>query len=552
MKLGRFGLFVSGVSLLCGCLTQGPVYPEGARTPLYGNLGTYHRKIQTGSGLAQKYFDQGMVWAFAFNHDEAIRSFEEARRLDPNCAMASWGIALCNGPHINNPVVPPDRGRAAVEALARATALAAKSGPVEQALIKALAARYGDPPPEDRTAYDAAYAEAMAVVWERFPNDPDVGALYAEALMDLRPWDLWTETGRPQPGTPRILKTLERVLEMAPRHPGANHLYIHVVESSPNPERGIAAANRLRDLVPGSGHLVHMPSHIDVLTGSWAKAADQNVKAIASDRAYRKESPDQGFYQLYMIHNYHMLAFASMMEGRFETALASAREVVESVPDDYKRQEAALVDPFMGATYDVLKRFGRWQDILDEPPPPDYLPITTAMWRYSRGLAHAALGNIPEAEAQREAFQAARDRVPYDALLAINRAHHMLDIAALMLDGEIAYHRGDIEDAVEKLRAGIELEDTLLYMEPPEWIQPVRHTLGAVLLSAGRADEAEIAYREDLEKWPANGWSLYGLSRSLEMRDRHQAAAVIKTRFNRVWSRADTRIASSCLCVPRT
>ena len=520
--------------------------------PLYEGLGSHHREVTTSSPLAQKYFDQGLTWAFAFNHDEAIRSFQKAAQLDPDCAMAWWGVALCNGPHINYPAVRPARAAAAWQALQKAMAARVHATPIERALIEALSKRYVDSAPVDRSALDKAYADAMAELWRKHPQDPDVGTLYAEALMDLRPWDLWTQDQQPRPETPMIVGVLEEVLRLDLKHPGANHLYIHSVEPSRHPEQANAAAERLRDLVPGSGHLVHMPSHIYVLTGRWAEAAQQNELAISADRAYRKVAPRQGFYHVYTLHNHHMLAFASMMEGRREVAARAAREVTESVPDDYMKREAALVDPYMGAIYDVLKRFGRWDDILEEPAPPSYLRITTAMWRMNRGVAYAAKGDIALAEQERVAFQRAASQVPEDALMAINPAADILKIAEHFLDGEISYRRGDIDVSVRALRRAIALEDRLRYMEPPEWMQPVRHTLGAVLMSAGRFEEAEKVYREDLTNWPENGWSLYGLSRCLEERGAGAEAKEVEKRFGKVWSRADAPIGSSCLCVPRT
>lgn len=524
----------------------------GKNVPLYRGLGDHHRKVTVSSPKAQQYFDQGLIWAYAFNHDEAIRSFEEAARLDPDCAMAWWGIALCNGPHINNPVVPPVRAKAAWRALQKAVALKDKADPAERALIDALSFRYADPQPSDRRPLDEAYAEAMRKVWDENRNDSDVGTLYAEAMMDLRPWDLWTQDGRAKPGTEKILTVLEHVLRLDPDNPGANHLYIHAVEASAHPERGNTAARRLRKLVPGSGHLVHMPSHIDVLTGRWALASRQNIEAIQSDRSYRKISPKHGFYHVYMLHNHHMLSFSSMMEGRSSAAIRSARDAIDSVPEDYLKRESALIDPYMGVVFDALKRFGRWDEILHEPAPAPYLPITRAMWRFNRGLAYAAKGEVKMAEREKAAFHKAVSKVPEDAIMAINPAKKILKIAEHMLNGEIAFRRGEIDESVAELRRAVELEDKLLYMEPPEWVQPMRHTLGAILLSAGRYEEAERVYREDLEKWKNNGWSLYGLSRCLRARGEIGRAAVVEARLRKAWARADIPIATSCLCVPKT
>jgi len=542
--------FSFGVAL-AGCATTA-ARPEGASAPLFHDIGHHRRAVTTSSGMAQRYFDQGLTWTYAFNHDEAIRSFRQATELDPECAMAWWGIALCNGPHINNPVVPPERAEAAWAALQNAVAAADNAGPTERALIGALQKRYANPQPEDRAPLDQAYADAMAVVWQSHRSDPDVGTLYAEALMDLRPWDLWTREGQPQPGTEHVLGVLEDVLRLDPYNPGANHLYIHAVEASPQPERANAAADRLRDMVPVSGHLLHMPSHIDVLTGRWDKAVIQNEKAIRADAAYRGVSPKQGFYHIYMLHNRHMLAFAAMMEGRSRVAIRAAGDVVSSVPEDYGREAAAFVDAYMCAKYDALKRFGRWDALLHEPAPPTYWPITTAHWHFNRGLAYAAMGEVDAALRERDAFESAAARIPEEAVAVINPAHDILRIARNMFDAEIEFRRGNMDESVVALRRAIEIEDALLYMEPPEWAQPVRHTLGAVLLSAGRYAEAEQVYREDLADWPGNGWSLYGLSRALHLQEKGAEALEVDARFREAWSRADIQIGSSCLCVPKT
>ncbi len=523
---------------------------EQSGVSLYEGMGRHHRAVATTSPLAQRYFDQGLVLAFAFNHDEAIRAFREAARLDPGCAMAWWGVALCNGPHINNPVMPPERSREAWEALRQARSRRQRASPLERELIDALGERYADPPPADRRPLDEAYARAMRSVHEAHPGDADVAVLFAEALMDLRPWDLWTLDGVARPETPEILAALEAAMRADPDHPGALHLYIHAQEASPHPEQADAVADRLRSLVPAAGHLVHMPSHIDVQVGRWALAVEQNQEAIEADRAYRAIAPRQGFYHIYMAHNHHMLTFAAMMQGRSDLALRTAREQVAGVPEDYARREAALIDGFMIVPYDVLKRFGRWDDLLREPAPPEYLPITTAMWRFSRALALAAKGRIDEAEREQAAFREAVARVPPGAVMSLNPAEHVLRIADRVLAGELALARGELDASVEALREAVALEDTLRYMEPPEWIQPVRHTLGAVLVRAGRHQEAEQVYREDLADWPGNGWSLYGLAGCLRARGEAAEAEEVERRFREVWSRADVQIGSSCFCVP--
>jgi len=367
--------------------------------------------------------------------------------------------------------------------------------------------------------------------------------------MDLRPWDLWNENGSPQPGTADIIRTLDEVRRLNPDHPGALHFYIHALEASPSPKNALTAANRLRNLVPASGHLVHMPSHIDVLVGDYAQASKQNERAIEADRKYRAISPKQDFYRFYMAHDHHMLCFASMMEGRKDAALRAARQMVADIPEDYGRTNAALVDAIASAPLDSLKRFGRWEEILKEPAPPPYWPITTAMWRFNRGLAFAALGRIQEAERERIEFLSARAKVPKDAMTILNKAHDLLAIAENVLSAEIAFHKGETDLAVVELKKAIKIEDKLRYMEPPEWIQPVRHTLGAFLVHDGRYEEAEAVYREDLANWPENGWSLFGLAKSLHGQGKTDEAKQVDQRFRKAWARADIKLGSSCLCV---
>ncbi|MCA9245325.1 MAG: hypothetical protein KDA32_15320 [Phycisphaerales bacterium] len=540
-------LCLIALSAISGCVSL----PKNESGPigLFKGMGDHRYAVTTDSRLAQQYFDQGLTWAFAFNHDEAIRSFTRATEIDPGCAMAWWGIALCNGPHINNPVMSDQASESAWKALQNAERLKTGASEKERRLIDALARRYAAPPVADRAPLDQAYADAMRKVYAAYPDDADIATLTAEAMMDLHPWDMWTQDKRQQPWTPEVLTTLEHALALSPNHPGALHLYIHTCEAG-DPWRATAAAERLRNLVPASGHLVHMPSHIDVLTGKWANAAEQNERAIDIDREYRKISPRQGFYRLYMLHNAHMLCFASMMSGRYQEALDAAKATVTTVPAEFVRENAAFADPYMSPVFDVLKRFGKWDAILREPQPPAYLPITTAMWRYTRGLAYAAKHDFPAAERERTAYKQAVANVPEDAMLAINKAHHMLKIAGLILDGEIAFQRGSVDEAVAKLREAVELEDQMIYMEPPEWIQPARHTLGAFLADAKRCKEAEAVYREDLKRWPENAWSLYGLSSCLRARGANDEAAEVEARLKVTTAKADTPIGSSCLCVP--
>ncbi|MGE3777119.1 MAG: hypothetical protein AB7F89_08050, partial [Pirellulaceae bacterium] len=466
--------------------------------PLFEGLDASGRKITTSSAQAQQYFDQGLGFLYAFNHDEAIRSFREAARLDPQCAMAWWGVALANGPHINNPVLPEHRARAAWQAWTEASRHAASGSAVERALIEALRARYADPPPEDRQQLDEAYAGAMRRVWQQHSGDADVGALFAEALMDLRPWDLYTQDGQAQPGTDEVVATLERVLALAPRHPLALHLYIHAVEASTDPGRADDEADRLRDLLPGLGHLVHMPSHIDVRRGRWREALAANEKAIRADERYHSRSPQQDFYRLYMAHNRHMLTYAAMMRGQSELAVSSINAMVREIPESWLRENASFADGFAAMPLEVLVRFGRWDEVLAASEPADYLPFSRAMWRCARGIAYAARGDVVRARAEQEAFARARAALPADARFGNNAVADLMGVAEHLLDGEIRYRAGEVEAGLAALREAVRREDLLRYDEPPDWIHPVRHALGAFLLQEQRYGEAEQVYRADL------------------------------------------------------
>ena len=529
--------------------------------PLFKGLGTHTRTITTSSPEAQKYFNQALVWTYAFNHDEAIRSYTYAAELDPDCAMAEWGVALCNGPHINNPVMDEAHSVAAWNALQRAKAKAGNCTPTEKALIDALASRYADPSkgklpslPPERAPYDKAYAEAMANVHRQFPSDTDVATLYAESLMDTRPWDLYDPATRAErPETPIIVATLERVIAADPKHPGANHLYIHAVEASPTPARANQAADTLRTLVPGSGHLVHMPAHIDFRTCRWAAASEQNRQATAIDTKYRAISPRQCFYRMYMAHNEHFLSYACMMLGRKEESISAARAMLSGIPADWARDYAPVADAYSAIEIEAFIRFGQWDQMLAMPRPPEFLPITTAFWHFGRATAYNAKGDIKSAEREQAAFRKQVAAIPPDALMAINPAHTVLSIAEDTLAGEIAFRKGDNDEAVRLLTKAVATEDTLLYMEPPDWIQPTRHALGAVLVASNRSAEAEQVYRKDLEIYPENGWSLAGLYQCINRRAPNSPeAAAVKARFDKAWTTADIPPPhATCLCIPR-
>lgn len=516
--------------------------------PRYEGLGGYSRKV-TASPEAQVYFDQGFSFLYAFNHDEAIRSFQRASELDPQSPMPLWGVALANGPHINNMAVPPEREKAAFDALGKARALASNASPTEKTLIEALSTRYQDPQPKDRAALNQAYASAMRAAWAKYPKDADVGALFAESLANLRPWDLWLPDGKPQPGTEELVRAIEAVLALSPKHPFANHLMIHAVEASPNPGKADRAADVLRDLQPGLGHMVHMPSHIDVRRGRWQQAIEANALAIEADRRYTAMAPEPGFYRLYMSHNHHMLAYAAMMTGQSALALKTMRDMVDAIPLDFYK-ENTWADGLMAAPLEVMMRFGQWDEILATAPFPEFTPISRSIQHYARSVSYVAKEDLANAVKEQAAFMEARARVAKEATFGNNTGWDLLDVAENMMKGEILFRSGKVDEGLAALREAVAREDKLRYDEPPDWIQPTRHALGAALLQAGRLGEAEAVFRSDLTRLPGNGWSLYGLSRALRLQKRAGEAGQIEKQFEKVWRKADVKIKSACLCLP--
>lgn len=522
----------------------------GAREPLLEGIGEWARKVSTDSEEAQRYFDQGLNLLFAFNHDEASRSFRQATELDPGCAMAWWGLAYAQGPHINRPVVEAEAAAIALEAIRKAREGSSLASGVERGLIEALAKRCVSNPPEDRASIDRAYAEAMQALRKNHPDDADVGAFAVESLMNLRPWDLYTQEGEPQPGTATIVEQLERLLKQAPDHPLANHLYIHAVEASKDPGRGLEAANRLRGLQPGLSHNVHMPSHIDVRLGHWKEAEESNQKAIEADRKFLSKRRDPGFYGLYIAHNYHMLSYAAMMRGTSKTAINAVDEMKERMPADWARKHAAIADGYLIMPLEVRLRFGRWEEVLEAPEPESSFPLARSLWRYARAVAFAAQGQVEEAETERAAFEVERLRVPEGWVFGNNKAEDLLAIAERFMAGEIWFRAGRQEEGIGELSVAAELQDCLRYSEPPDWILPVRHALGAALLQANRVEEAEKVYRDDLERQPENGWSLFGLARCLELQGKEEEHRKVIGRWREVWKDADVSLSSSCFCLP--
>jgi tetratricopeptide (TPR) repeat protein len=495
--------------------------------------------------VAQRYFDQGVRLVFAFNHDEAIRAFREAVRRDPGCAMAHWGVAWALGPNYNL-ALDPERERAARAAIGRAQALAPHASRREQAYIRALAVRYAPARGRERRALDEDYADAMWTVSRRDPDDLDAAVLYAEALMLLHPWDLWSLDGQPRPGTIDIVATLEAVLARDPDHPGANHYYIHTVEASPHPERALASAGRLPGLMPAAGHLVHMPSHVYMRVGRYADAAEANRRAVAVDRAYiAREQPAGVYPMMYYPHNLHFLWAAASMEGRSAEAIAAARQVVATLDPDMMRA-MPMVEYFAPTAVFALARFGRWDDLLVEPLPADEFAFAAGMAHYTRGLALSARGRSDDATTEQTRVAAAAAAMPADRIVGDNQpAAAHLRLAATVLAGEIAARQGDRATAIATLEEAVRMEDALPYTEPPAWYQPVRHLLGAELLAAERPAEAEAVYRQDLAHNPDNGWALDGLARSLRARGQDAAAADIDHRFQTAWANDDVRLTGS-------
>ena len=500
--------------------SQGHETPS-AQVPLYDNLGTLHYPITTVVPLAQRYFDQGLRLYYAFNHQEAIRSFHEGARLDPDCAMCYWGIALAYGPNINAPMDVAS-GRLAHAAIQQATQRATRVSDREQALIQALAMRYVAEPPADRTELDVAYSHAMADVVQRFEDDFEAKTLYAESLMDLSPWNYWTADDKPKSNTTIVLSQLEQVLVAEPGHPGANHFYIHAVEAV-QPERALAAAERLASLMPGAGHLVHMPGHIYIRVGRYEDAIKANEHAVHADETYiRDHSPAVGIYVLgYYPHNYDFLAFAASMIGREAQAIAAADKIAALVPQELLHEPGmTFLQHHQTRHLQMRVRFSRWDELLNVEGPAEDLPHARAMWLYAHGRALAARGHLKAADATLVQLRAiAQDSRVRSLRLEFNNSGAVLDIAVEVLAGHIVAAKGDLPRAISHLREAVRLEDALVYGEPPEWTVPVREELGVLLLKAGRSDEAEQVFREDLKRFPNNPWAQQGLTDALRVQN---------------------------------
>jgi tetratricopeptide (TPR) repeat protein len=520
-----------------------------AGAPLFDGMGNHQHAITTSDADAQRYFNQGMVIDFAFNHAESARSFRAAQTLDPECAMCYWGEALALGPNINvtsdgKVVMSDDERTAAYAAIQKAVTLKDSVSEIERDYIDALATRYNGDPSTPREPMDEAYGNAMRDLHHKYPEDDDAASLFAESLMNTMPWDYWVDPENPKPLTVEVLSALETVLERSPEHPLAIHLYIHAVEASSQPERAEGPADTLVSLVPGAGHLVHMPSHIYWRVGRYADASHVNVLAAQVDEAYIAACNAQGFYPAaYYPHNIHFLWASSSMEGRSAVSIEAARKVAANV-------RLEMINEFPGVEFFhtipllALTQFGQWDNVLAEPQPPANLEYSNAIWHYVRATAFAQKGDVEAATAEYEKFAPLRDETDVVFLDSIYYpATMLLTIADALIQGEIAMAEERYDDAIGYFRIAVDTQDELPYTEPPFWYYPTRHSLGKALLSAGDAAGAESVYRKDLDEYPRNGWSLFGLVQALEAQEKD--ASNIQERFDRIWAQADVSLTAS-------
>ena len=517
---------------------------DGQLIPRLQNLGTHTFPVSTRNPLAQQYINQGLNLAYAFNHAEARRAFREAARLDPGLAMAYWGQALVLGPNINA-MMEPNEEPQALEIMQQAKSLMMNASPKEQALISALEKRYSGKT-EHRTTNDKAYAEAMREVHQRFPDDADIAVLYVESMMDLRPWGYWMLDGTPYEGTAEIVVLTEDVLQRNPQHPGALHMYIHLIEPTSTPERAEKAADTLLNLMPEAGHIIHMASHIYQRIGRYADSMKSNQLAIAADENYITQCHAQGLYPMvYYPHNIHFLWFAATMDGQSKIAIESAKQAAGKI-DDEVLKAIPLTAIFRVTPYWALARFGHWQEILEQPAPPSTNPFLTGSWHYVRGLAFVAMRQPLQAEQELIALRKIMKNPSLDnPLLSKNTTSTILSIAPEVLAGEIAAAHGQFDQAIAYLEKAVRLEDALVYTEPSEFHLPPRLALGAILLEAGQPTEAETVYWEDLRRNRNNGWALYGLIQALRAQKKDDQAMLIEARFKKAWERADVTLQAS-------
>ena len=527
---------------------QSPSESQSPQAPLFGNLGDHRLEITTSSSLAQQFFNQGLNLTYGFNHAEAGRSFREAIRLDSTCAMAYWGAAFVLGPNYNAGMEEEVK-QPAVDYVQQAIARGANAQPWEQALIQALAARYNYAQTEDQAQLNEAYATAMHQVHQQFPEHDDIQTLYAESLMDLHPWDLYTRQGVAKPWTPEIVRTIEDVLARNPDHPGANHMYIHAVEASARPDQGLASAERLGGLVPGSGHLVHMPSHIYIRTGHYHEGSLVNEAAIKVDSVYIDQCNAQGAYPLtYFPHNIHFLAATAALEGRGEAAINAAYRVAAHTAVELMREPGMeTLQHFRMIPLYIMVKFGQWDELLATEKPDDDLLYPVAVWHYAQGMAHAGKQQLTEAKTHLDQLKVIQQDtlLPHITVWDINSVDQLVDIASLVLEAEINRKSGDVASAIALLKEAVVIEDQLNYNEPPDWFFSVRHPLGAALLEAKQYAKAEVVYQEDLRFYPNNGWALNGLYHSLTGQNRLAEALDVKHQFEEAWQHADITLNTS-------
>lgn len=514
--------------------------------PLLDNIGSLNHPVSTKDPLAQRLFNQGLMMDYAFNHMESERSFRYAAQIDPKLAMAWWGVALANASNLNSPI-DEAREKTAYEAIQKAIDLKQYASAEEKALIDAAAKRFTSDSKPDFAKLELAYADAMQKVAHDYQDDPDAGVLYADAIMNTMPWDYYEPNGDPKPGTKAAITELERLMERWPQHPGANHFYIHVVEASSTPERATGAAERLGTYAPAAGHLVHMPSHIWVRTGRWNDAVIANQEATKADEDYISQCHRQGRYPLgYYPHNLHMLTFAAMMEGRSRIAIEASKKAEAQMPKDWHENPPSYATMFVSLPYFPLVRFGKWDDILALPEPPDKKGFVKGMWHYARGMAYVRQGKLEQAEEEADAMNDLLESAELDSYRARkNVSSQVLSIARFTVMGEVASTRKEYSRAVALLRRAVDQQDHLVYDEPEDWYYPARQTLGNILLKANRPADAEAVFLEDLVCHPKNGWSLFGLTQSLRAQGNDAEAARAQKSLEKAWERADVKLTAA-------
>jgi tetratricopeptide (TPR) repeat protein len=513
--------------------------------PLMTNLGKYGMKVSTANERAQLFFNQGLNLYYGFNHLEAYRSFKEVARLDPNCAMAYWGQALSLGPNINLPMDPADT-ETVYKALQKAIALKDKASSMEQMMIDALSKRYTAEALKDRKSLDEAYAHAMQEVAKQFPDHADVNTLYAEALMDLHPWDFW-KNGKPQAWTAKPVDVIDRIVAKNPDHPGANHLNIHILEASPEPEKAAASADKLLDLVPGSGHLVHMPSHIYIRLGRYLDGVESNERAVKTDEEYIAQCKVQGVYPLfYYPHNYHFLLACAQMAGMSNKSALTAQSLKESIPVEMlNAPDFVTLQHWYAMPWYNMVRFGKWDEILQIKEPVDSLKYVKSVWHYARGMAYIRTNKQNEAKSElMNLKKLVADPFMENTIGGFNSFKNVLSIGQNILEGEIEAKQKNYDKAIRLVTNAVEIEDNLLYQEPPDWYHPSRQVLGAILLDANKPAQAEQRFREDLNQYRKNGWSLFGLYLSLQAQGKKNEAMEANKEFDRAFAKADVTLKS--------